>query len=273
MTSQSTSTGNLLLSRHTFFALMILIVAHISTGTAVAVEKENVTRILFVGNSLTRHGPMQKIGWTNDWGMAASAAKKDYVHLVVDALTKSQGQKPEFRTANGGEFELDFGGFDPAAKLKEQIAFKADIVIVAIGENVPRLNTKEEKAKFRESVEVLLRFLKQDGKSELYVRSCFWPDATKDTLLKEACVAAGGVFVDISDLAKDESNYARSEQKFTHKGVAAHPGDKGMREIADAIIAAIKKSKRNFICYDRTYHKYSRSESFTLARRAYRRNN
>ena len=51
--------------------------------------------------------------------------------------------------------------------------------------------------------------------------------------------------MDISDLAKDESNYARSERKFTHKGVAAHPGDKGMRAIADAIIAAMGKAKTN----------------------------
>ena len=244
MTSQFRSPDKPMRSRNTPFVSMILIVTLISTGLAVAVES-NGKRILFVGNSITRHGPMKKIGWAGNWGMAASAAEKDYVHLVVDALTKSQGRKPEFRTANGGEFELDFDGYDPAVKLKEQIAFKADTVIVAIGENVPKLNTKEEREKFRESTVALLKHLKQDGRSELYVRSCFWPDATKDTLLKEACAAAGGVFVDISDLAKDESNYARSERKFTHKGVAAHPGDKGMRAIADAIIAAMGKAKTN----------------------------
>ena len=30
--------------------------------------------------------------------------------------------------------------------------------------------------------------------------------------------------------------------KFAHAGVAAHPGDKGMREIAERIFAAIQKS-------------------------------
>ena len=49
----------------------------------------------------------------------------------------------------------------------------------------------------------------------------------------------GGVFVDISGLGKDESNYARSERSFAHGGVAAHPGDKGMQAIADALLKAI----------------------------------
>ena len=40
-------------------------------------------RILVVGNSITRHGPNAEIGWGNrDWGMAASAPEKDFVHLL-----------------------------------------------------------------------------------------------------------------------------------------------------------------------------------------------
>ncbi len=39
-------------------------------------------RVLFVGNSITLHGPRPQIGWTNNWGMAASARDKDYVHLL-----------------------------------------------------------------------------------------------------------------------------------------------------------------------------------------------
>ena len=100
----------------------------------------------------------------------------------------------------------------------------------------------EAKRQFKASVVKLLTLLQREGKSALYVRSCFWADATKDAVLKEACAAVGGTFVDISTLAKNEANYARAERKIEHAGVARHPGDQGMRAIADAIVAAVEKA-------------------------------
>ena len=43
-------------------------------------------RVLFLGNSITRHPPLASIGWNNDWGMAASAREKDYAHVLASAL-------------------------------------------------------------------------------------------------------------------------------------------------------------------------------------------
>jgi hypothetical protein len=73
------------------------------------------------------------------------------------------------------------------------------------------------------------------------VRSCFWASGPKDAALKNVCGEVGGVYVDIGTLGKDETNYARSERAFQHKGVAAHPGDRGMKAIADAILKAARQ--------------------------------
>ena len=71
------------------------------------------------------------------------------------------------------------------------------------------------------------------------VRSCFWPDDAKDRMLNEAAREAGAIFVDASALGRDPANAARSERSFSHDGVAGHPGDRGMKAIADAIVSAI----------------------------------
>jgi alpha-galactosidase len=223
-----------------FSLLFTLMLASACSGGA---EESQGGRLLFVGNSITLHAPSQAVGWAGNWGMAASAAEKDYVHLVVDAVAKRRGGQPEFRVVNVVEFERDFEHYDAATKLKDLIDFQADTVIVAIGENVPALKTEEAKTKFRESLVRMLTLLKGKG-AAIYVRSCFWADTTKDALLKAACTAVGGVFVDISALDKNKANFARAEREIAHAGVARHPGDQGMRAIADALVAALPKAPK-----------------------------
>ena len=59
--------------------------------------------------------------------------------------------------------------------------------------------------------------------------------------MKKVCEDAGDLFIDNDKLGGDESNYARSERKIEHAGVAGHPGDKGMQAIADTLWSAIQK--------------------------------
>jgi lysophospholipase L1-like esterase len=196
-------------------------------------------RILILGNSITLHGPNKEIGWTGNWGMAASALEKDYAHVLLDRIAAAAGSKPEAMVDNIAEFERNHATWDPAAKLKKHLEFKADIVVVAIGENVPGLASADAKAAFRKAFDGLLAALKKDAAPVIFVRSTFWRDKDKDEVLRQACQDAGCVFVDISQLGGDESNYARAEQKIAHAGVAAHPGDKGMKAIAELLWKAI----------------------------------
>ena len=221
-------------------ALGVLAVSGNGLGQEPGATAANPKKILFLGNSITLHGPKKDIGWAGHWGMAASAEDKDFVHLVAKALTGKDGRSPEILVKNIASFEREFAKYDPAVELKDATTFNADLIVVAIGENVPALGTEEAKAGFSDRLVRLLKSVTADRKPRIIVRSCFWANAAKDESLKRACREIGGRFLDISALGKEEANYARSERKIEHKGVANHPGDRGMRAIADAIVGAVR---------------------------------
>jgi lysophospholipase L1-like esterase len=220
--------------RHTILSVLVLACAAVHASAQTSYRK-----VLFLGNSITKHGPKADIDWSGNWGMAASAEANDYVHLVTKALTEKAGTAPEVMVKNIADFERAYSGYDMAAKMKDAIEFKADLIFLAIGENVPELKTAEDKAKWQASLTSLLRALKGERQPTIIVRSCFWANAAKDEALQQACAAVGGVYVNIGSLSKDESNFARSERPYKHAGVANHPGDKGMAAIAAALVKAV----------------------------------
>lgn len=220
------------MTRHPLLLLTLIFVC-------ATVHASAQTKVLFLGNSITKHGPKKDIDWSGNWGMAASAEANDYVHLVTKALTEKAGAAPEVMVKNIADFERAYSGYDIAAKLKDAVEFKADLIILAIGENVPALKTAEDKTKLQASITTLLSALKGERKPTILVRSCFWANAAKDEALQLACTTVGGIYVNIGSLSKDESNYARSERPYKHAGVANHPGDKGMAAIAAALVKAV----------------------------------
>jgi hypothetical protein len=200
-----------------------------------------VARILFLGNSITLHGPAPEIGWTGDWGMAASARDKDYVHQLLDRISKATGGTPKVMIRNIADFERKLIDFNIREALKEELAFEAEVVILAIGENASSPKTDEARKQFADALSDLLAQLSRHGRPKLFVRSQFWPDAEKDRLLKKASGDVGGVFVDLGKLGTDPANFARSERPIEHAGVGGHPGDRGMAAIADELWRAMKQ--------------------------------
>ena len=213
-----------------------------SKPAALRVGKLRADRILFLGNSITLHGPAPQIGWTGEWGMAASAKDKDYVHQLFERVAKATGGRPQVKVRNIAEFERGLETFKIGEKLKDELAFEADIVVIAIGENAQSPKTDEARKQFAAALDDLLAEVKRHGSPTIFVRSQYWPDAEKDGLLKSACTKAGGVFVDIAKLGGDPTNFARAERKIEHAGVAGHPGDKGMQALAEALWEAIKRA-------------------------------
>lgn len=198
-------------------------------------------KVLFLGNSITKHGPKADIDWHGNWGMAATAEARDYVHVVTDGLMQAQDVAPQIFVGNIAGFEREHAkpGYDLDKALADAVAFGASHIVIAIGENVPALTTDAAKAAFKAQMQKLLAKLNGPQKPVVVVRSCFWANPAKDQILEETCKEVGGRFVNIAALSKDESNYARSERPYKHAGVANHPGDKGMQAIADAILKTL----------------------------------
>jgi hypothetical protein len=193
-------------------------------------------RVLFCGNSLTRHGPHAPIGWTNDWGMAASAPERDYVHLLVRALEARSGERPEF-TLMGLPLEK---GFENAEKVAEAaaraVAWKPDLAVIALGENAHSVTNDANEALCRAAYLATTRALREAG-AEVVLRAPFWPNDRLRRILSGVAEETGAIYVDVGDLGTRDEMTAKG--RFAHAGVAMHPGDAGMAAIADRILAAI----------------------------------
>jgi hypothetical protein len=189
------------------FSSLILVCFQCCRQAATPVK---IGKILFAGKSITEHGVAPNMDWLMTCSIAACAKEKDYAHLVISAIATVAGKSSEAMVQNVANYERDYETYDLTNERKELFTFKADVVILAIGQNVPNLGTSEAKAKFKASALKMIGALKDSNNPVILVRSCFYGNATKDEVLKQACQEAGGIFVDISSICKDESIYAHS---------------------------------------------------------------
>lgn len=189
------------------------------------------TRVLFVGNSVTLHGPSESIGWYGDWGMAASAKDKDYVHLL-EAHIKNKDENASFCICNAADFERSYKDPEEAfGKFEDARTFGADVIIVKLGGNSPIEDF--DATLFKKSFDTLMAFVNKSGKAKIIVATEFVHHPSEEALVAYA-KESGYPLCYLSDIA-DHDEY-KAIGLFEHGGVAGHPGDRGMREIADRII-------------------------------------
>lgn len=189
-------------------------------------------KILFLGNSMTRHGKAEELGWFGDYGMAASCEQNDYVHRLVKKV-ENTGKTVSYCTANLSEFERTRDVTLLNARYKKAREFDADIVIVRLGENA-RL-TEDLEAFERCYIEMIEYFAAKASKTVL--TDLFWEYAPFDGFVEKLCKTRGYAFASIHDLG--ERDDMKAAGKFAHLGVAAHPGDNGMAQIAARIFSVL----------------------------------
>lgn len=182
-----------------------------------------VSKVLVIGNSLALHPPAPDIGWTGNWGMAASEAAKDYPHVTASTL--------------GATLQVENYSLDalPAAErpAKYNAAATANaVVVVQLAENLAATPA------FITELNAVLQAVKT-ARSVVCVGS-WWPAAATDSQVQSACTAAGAKFIAVSDLKDSPMNADKSLPPFAHAAVNEHPRDWGMAQIAARITAAAK---------------------------------
>lgn len=194
-------------------------------------------RILFLGNSITRHAAAPQLGWYGDWGMAASARQNDYVHRLVAMLYESK-INTGYCVANLSEWERSCDNSLLCGRYGGALSYPADVAVIRLGENAPLSDRPEQ---FEECYARLAEKLAADGKI-IICTDLFWEHAAFDKFVKNLSEEKDYGFVQIHDLGNDDS--MKAVGRFENVGVAVHPGDGGMEQIARRLFFAINQKLR-----------------------------
>lgn len=188
-------------------------------------------RVMFVGNSITRHGVMPEIGWYGDYGMAASSKEKDYVHRLIQKIN-SVKEDAAYCICQVASWERGYkDGTEKLYHLYENArAFQADIIVLRFIENCPMEGFDADL--FKSELEKLLLYINPTGRAKFVSSTGFWRHCG-DEAIRSFATEQGIPLAELGDLG--EKDEMKAVGLFEHGGVANHPGDLGMARIAERI--------------------------------------
>ncbi len=192
-------------------------------------------RIMFVGNSITRHGPNPTIGWYGDWGMAASSKENDYVHVLADMV--EEVTDAYFCICQAAVWERNYINGEEQFELYEVAReFDADIIIMRVVENCDYSNLDQQT--FYNSYLEFISYLDKSNDADLVLTSSFWIHPA-DEIIEKVATENGLPYVYLGDLGERDDMMAIG--LYENAGVARHPGDLGMKTIAERIFEALRQ--------------------------------
>jgi len=226
-----------------FKILLVAILLPLISTIACNVEKtaeialpllpHKIKSVVILGNSIVAHPVLASIGWNVDWGMAASAQDSDFVHRLIFNIHETD-KSVDVRYASIAMFENNYETYD----LSQLAAYRnADMLIMKISENVKQETAAEKN--FVLHYDNLIKYLAPTDSTIKIIVDGFWPSQVND-IIKEYAIKNNYPFVSLPDLFSDDiTNSAKG--LFEHEGVANHPSDKGMRNIALRIWGSISR--------------------------------
>lgn len=176
--------------------------------------------------------------------MAASQKGKDYVSLVAADL-KGRYDVVSYDALNFAIWETNaHDRSQTLSTLDPYLSDAPDLITIQLSENASDLST------FERDYEALIRYVQNKcPKAEIVLVDDFWQSG-KSAMKKRVADKLKIPYADLSAIQNDPEYQSSMGQivygddgvkhAVDHSGVASHPGDKGMRYIADAIIKVMK---------------------------------
>lgn len=215
---------------------------------AMANISEDKYKIIFIGNSITKHERKEDLGWYFNHGMAVNDKNKDYVHNLMKML--------EIKSENA--YIRNFYPFETKPNSALGLINSLDginsadpqIVIIQLGDNVS-LGEGDIFSKLINGYEFLLNYdllikniSKNDKSNKVYCISTWWEQPLVDFIIKLSCFINKQNYVFIGDIYNDKNNKDRLKVDFQNVGVDIHPKEWGMLMIANRIFKAISSIKK-----------------------------
>ena len=212
----------------------------------ISATKGKEFRVLILGNSLTTHGKAENIGWNFNHGMAASSRKNDFAHLLFEKLENLHPErKIHLRTTSLFSFEKNFNTYD-FRSIKELTAFNADLIIFQLGDNV---NFSSEKTShlFEKQYTILIEQFKNKNNPIIICTTPFFSNIKRNESIEKVALSSHVFLVDLSHLslinkencAENEKDYPNDRSIWKAYAIGLHPGDLGMRNIAQQLFITI----------------------------------
>ncbi len=218
----------------TFFIVILLAACQVKEDPKV--DPIQFKNILIFGNSITKHPPGPQVGWYGNWGMAASVESKDFSHIISTAL------EAQITPVNISDFEMSHTTFD-LKNLDKHFVQTPDLIIIKIGENVLQATD------FDKSFTKFISYIKdKTPNAKIVIAGTFWQNDPVNKVMIAESQSRKIPFVNLQQLdtqinksfiGEDMFSVDGSKYKITDQGVANHPGDVGMKNIADLILTKV----------------------------------
>ena len=198
------------------------------------------------GNSVTCSRVAEGLWWGN-WGMAATSAEKDYIHLISKWLQTRTKQPVKTMVLDIKKWEVAKDRDAALSEYQDHLGAQTDLVTIQTGENI----------KSKETLDMdylnLIKLIKEKAPNAqiLMLGELLWPAEDIEAAKLAACEAYGVTFVDMEEYLNGYNEFYRSKigtkvfgedgKKHTivDEAVAAHPNDEGMACIAKQVIEQI----------------------------------